>query len=426
MNVTDLLEAHTTRITGNRWRNPLPLDGEFGATQDKWAVMRDGVKMASGDALDLFLALHGAEEVLLLADRFGGAEKVKARLSGEQLSTAEFSAGRAKILEETVRYCAATMPAQVYEKYAKRGVPREMVLKHGLGWSSGGSLVMDHLVRQGFSIEQITSNHIGSVGKGPTNYDRWHARFITPIRSEFGNIVGVNARRCGTEAEAKEARDYSFERKYLLSRDFDKVRHPFLFGEGLAAAKRTGSIVLCEGQFDALVARRHGINAVALCGTSAGDDIVRRIANLGLMVGIAFDLDEPGRKATPKLLMQFWKHGAKPMVMSLPDSSKDLGEYLGERGGDKGKLQWTAGSMWLCDNMGPLGVTWPELAAALPNQGELYRVANRLGAGLDERELGKIREAATLDVIRGRGMTVPGCSTELVLGDRPAAPSVGR
>ena len=182
----------------------------------------------------------------------------------------------------------------------RRGVSAQAIEKFELGLSpSDGESLNNHLVKQGFSLQQL--NHAGIVrtSQNGWNHDLFRSRLMFPIRNGQGGLGGFGAR----------ALDDS-QPKYLNSPRtpvFDKGH--ILYGLHLAKeSARQEGIVIVEGYMDAVAAHQEGFNnVVASMGTALTENQVAEIRRLTKDVTMALDADVAGQQATLRSLESSWR-----------------------------------------------------------------------------------------------------------------------
>lgn len=182
----------------------------------------------------------------------------------------------------------------------RRGVSAEAIEKFELGLSpSDGESLKNHLVKQGFSLQQLNQAGIVRTSQNGWNHDLFRSRLTFPIRNGQGGLGGFGAR----------ALDDS-QPKYLNSPRtpvFDKGH--ILYGLHLAKeSARQEGIVIVEGYMDAVAAHQEGFNnVVASMGTALTENQVAEIRRLTKDVTMALDADVAGQQATLRSLESSWR-----------------------------------------------------------------------------------------------------------------------
>ena len=182
----------------------------------------------------------------------------------------------------------------------RRGVSGQAIEKFELGLSpSDGESLKNHLVKQGFSLQQLNQAGIVRTSQNGWNHDLFRSRLMFPIRNGQGGLGGFGAR----------ALDDS-QPKYLNSPRtpvFDKGH--ILYGLHLAKeSARQEGIVIVEGYMDAVAAHQEGFNnVVASMGTALTENQVAEIRRLTKDVTMALDADVAGQQATLRSLESSWR-----------------------------------------------------------------------------------------------------------------------
>ena len=182
----------------------------------------------------------------------------------------------------------------------RRGVSAQAIEKFELGLSpSDGESLKNHLVKQGFSLQQLNQAGIVRTSQNGWNHDLFRSRLMFPIRNGQGGLGGFGAR----------ALDDS-QPKYLNSPRtavFDKGH--ILYGLHLAKeSARQEGIVIVEGYMDAVAAHQEGFNnVVASMGTALTENQVAEIRRLTKDVTMALDADVAGQQATLRSLESSWR-----------------------------------------------------------------------------------------------------------------------
>ena len=182
----------------------------------------------------------------------------------------------------------------------RRGVSAQAIDKFELGLSpSDGESLKNHLVKQGFSLQQLNQAGVVRTSQNGWNHDLFRSRLMFPIRNGQGGLGGFGAR----------ALDDS-QPKYLNSPRtpvFDKGH--ILYGLHLAKeSARQEGIVIVEGYMDAVAAHQEGFNnVVASMGTALTENQVAEIRRLTKDVTMALDADVAGQQATLRSLESSWR-----------------------------------------------------------------------------------------------------------------------
>ncbi len=204
-----------------------------------------------------------------------------------------------KINEDTraffQRTLASVQGASAREYLEKRGLNKQAVEAFGIGLSpSDGESLKNHLIREGYSQEELASAGVVRAGDDGVNHDLFRGRLMFPIRDAHGNLVGFGARSLDGS-----------EPKYLNSPQgalFDKSRILYAMDRARTDVRREG-VVIVEGYMDAIAAHQAGFkNVVAQMGTALTEFQVDEIRRLTGKMTMALDQDAAGQIATLRSL----------------------------------------------------------------------------------------------------------------------------
>lgn len=251
---------------------------------------------------DVFSYVMKAENL-----EFGEALKRLAQQAGVVLPTNEGRSQQQIIFEinEAARAyfqqrLASSAGADARSYLEGRGLDRTTIDKFEMGLSArDGESLKNHLVKQGFSLEQLAQAGIVSTGESGRYRDLFRHRLMIPIRNGQGELGGFGGRALDDSTP-----------KYLNSPRtavFDKGR--LLYGLYLAkeAIRQKGAVVV-EGYMDAIMAHQHGFdNVVASMGTALTEHQVGEVRRLTNNIVMALDADAAGQQATLRSLESSWR-----------------------------------------------------------------------------------------------------------------------
>jgi DNA primase len=204
-----------------------------------------------------------------------------------------------KINEDTraffQRTLASAQGASAREYLEQRGLDKQAIEAFGIGLSpSDGESLKNHLIREGYSQEELASAGVVRAGDDGVNHDLFRGRLMFPIRDAHGNLVGFGARSLDGS-----------EPKYLNSPQgalFDKSRILYAMDRARTDVRRDGAVIV-EGYMDAIAAHQAGFkNVVAQMGTALTEFQVDEIRRLTGKMTMALDQDAAGQNATLRSL----------------------------------------------------------------------------------------------------------------------------
>lgn len=222
-----------------------------------------------------------------------------------------------------------TSAGQPYRDYLKkREISEETIEKFQLGATPPGwDSLYQALKKQGVKAQEMLDLGLISASKRPGQYiDRFRQRLMFPIGDEKGNIIAFGGRIIDKDSSPQ---------KYLNSPDtplFHKSRN--LYGLHLARTqiRNADLAIIVEGYMDVISCHQYGIcNAVAPLGTAFTPEQGRLLMRSTYQVGISFDGDAAGIKATMRCLDILSDLGCTARVIQIPDQA-DPDEYLKKYG----------------------------------------------------------------------------------------------
>ena len=194
---------------------------------------------------------------------------------------------------------ASAQGAKARAYLEKRGLSGETIEKFELGLSpSDGESLKNHLVRQGFSSQQLTEAGIVREAQNGWLHDLFRGRLMFPIRNGQGELGGFGGRSLDDS-----------QPKYINSPRspvFDKGRILYSLYLAKDAARQQG-IVVVEGYMDSIAAHQQGFNnVVASMGTALTEHQVSEIRRITKDITLALDPDAAGQQATLRSLESSW------------------------------------------------------------------------------------------------------------------------
>ena len=318
----DIVEVISQRVplqrSGRSFKANCPFHQErtpsFHVFPDRQSWRCFGSCATGGDVLSFVMRSENLE--------FGEALRQMAQQAGVTLpQRGQSSQNEAahKINEDTraffQRTLASVQGASAREYLEKRGLNKQAVEAFGIGLSpSDGESLKNHLIREGYSQEELASAGVVRSGDDGVNHDLFRGRLMFPIRDAHGNLVGFGARSLDGS-----------EPKYLNSPQgalFDKSRILYAMDRARTDVRREGAVIV-EGYMDAIAAHQAGFkNVVAQMGTALTEFQVDEIRRLTGKMTMALDQDAAGQNATLRSLDVVLKNfRTKEIIHRGPDGS---------------------------------------------------------------------------------------------------------
>ena len=211
---------------------------------------------------------------------------------------------------DAVKYLAAkiNLPLPV-EKYEKQyNINYKLMKKYENDLTDDA---LDYLKYRDISKNEIEKWHIG--------YDRFEKRIVFPLIDGYQNVLGFNRRLLIKETKG-------LTKKYLHSADSEIFKKSnYLYGIN-DIDKSFDYIVLTEGVFDVILARKYGLkNVICALGTALSENQIQQIAKYKKEVIIAYDSDKKGIDTMKKVIPMLQEQGLATKLILLPEN-KDLAD----------------------------------------------------------------------------------------------------
>ncbi len=262
-----------------------------------------------------------------------------AKRANVKLPEKELTAAQREKLEQRKRYLQIndftaryyhkvlmeTPQGRPYRDYLKnRQISEEIMKKFQLGATpSGWDSLYQALKKHGVKEQEMLDLGLISESRKKGQYiDRFRQRLMFPIGDEKGNIIAFGGRIIDKDSSPQ---------KYLNSPDtplFHKSRN--LYGLHLARTgiRNADQAIIVEGYMDVISCHQYGItNAVAPLGTAFTPEQGRLLMRNTYQMGISFDGDAAGMKATMRCLDILSDLGCTARVIQIPNQA-DPDEYL--------------------------------------------------------------------------------------------------
>lgn len=211
----------------------------------------------------------------------------------------------------------------------KRKLDARTINKFGIGYANGKEPLYDHLIKLGFSKEDILASGILIQNNNGRIYDRFYSRLIFPIFDIRDRTIAFGGR----------VLDKSLP-KYVNSPE-NEIYHKgkTLYALNFAKREKLDNIIIVEGYMDAIALQKSGFtNAVASLGTALTESQARLLKKYTDNVIIGYDQDGAGQDATLRgmdiLVSQ--KLNVKVLILDREDV-KDPDEYINKYGTERYK-----------------------------------------------------------------------------------------
>jgi len=217
----------------------------------------------------------------------------------------------------------------------------------GVGNEERSQPVLDYLKARGYSPEDIYNMELGAyldrkdlqaqlLQAGYTSQEIQASGLLTKgmgedyqltllWRDQAGRAIGIVGRSLLSEEALKQRGLPKYKYSFGLHKDQGLI--------GFTTSRGADQIVIVEGVLDALYLNHKGFKTVAVGGTSLSAAQIKALETAGTKeVLIALDMDDPGRRATEKMIRSLSTSRLRAYVVSWPAEYKDPDELIRKTG----------------------------------------------------------------------------------------------
>ena len=219
----------------------------------------------------------------------------------------------------TKYYQACLVRSETAREYAfyKRNLNRNTVKDFLIGYAPDGNVLKKVLMKRDFTEAELET--AGLLSRFKT--DMFRNRLMVPFIDTSGHVIGFTARILDKG-----------EPKYLNTQEtllFNKSRFIFGFYNAKEAIRRSGFVVIVEGNMDVISSHQAGVKeAVATSGTAMTEQHLKMLSGLTSDIRLAYDGDAAGVKATERAIMLAGGLGIRLGVVSDYHGAKDPDELI--------------------------------------------------------------------------------------------------
>jgi len=249
---------------------------------------------------------------------------------------------KASLIEEANSLFIASLSderGKEVSKYLKdnRGYSKAEIEAMELGAYTDREGLKQFLKDKGFSEEELQSSGLFTAGLGITHT-------LTVLwRDASGKALGISGRTLLSDEE----REKKGLQKYVNAAGLEKNKG--FIGLERIRSKQSKDALLVEGVLDALLIASRGfpVPAIALGGLTISSYQQKALEDAGVTdLVVALDNDEPGQRATEKLIESLYNSRVRLYVMKLPPDIKDIDELL-RKGRSFEETKTVSWSKWL-------------------------------------------------------------------------------
>ena len=199
-----------------------------------------------------------------------------------------------------------------------RGFGKEMAERWEIGWMPDNpQTFLDWARSRNFTGKDLVASGLTSLRDenrpAAGLYVRFLDRLMFPIRNEVGDVIAFSGR---------QLRDDPKSGKYINSPEtdiFKKSNVLFALDRAKKAILKEKTVILCEGQIDAISCHERGVeNAIAPLGTAFTSQHARILKRYAQTAVLCFDADLAGMKACERAFRELTPEGISVKVVELP------------------------------------------------------------------------------------------------------------
>lgn len=243
---------------------------------------------------------------------------------------------KADILETAQKYFMDQLQdkaEEVWQYVFKRGYTFDSIYDMELGAYTDRQALQSYLRSEGYTDQEIKASGLLTPGFGE-DY-----KLTLLWKDQAGRAIGIVGRPILEVAEIKQ-RELS-KYKYSAGTDLDKGLI------GLSSSRGSDQMILVEGVLDALYLNYKGFKSVAIGGTNLSASQLQALELSGTKeLLLAMDMDDPGQKATERLIKSLSTSKLRVYVVSLPDGYKDPDELVRKTGAEAFQMALDKAERW--------------------------------------------------------------------------------
>ncbi len=194
----------------------------------------------------------------------------------------------------------------------ERGIDNETVTKFKLGYAGGNNVLLNYMREKGVTLDNLEKVSI-IIPRYNGFRDLFVNRIMFPIFDVRSRVVGFGARTIKADPNSP---------KYINSLEnsiYSKRDHLFGLNFSKDDIVKEDSVIVVEGYLDMIIPYVKGIkNIVASLGTALTIEQIRLIKRYTSNVILAYDSDEPGRKAALRSIDVLVENDVKVEIVKLP------------------------------------------------------------------------------------------------------------
>ena len=207
-----------------------------------------------------------------------------------------------------------------------RGFGKEMAERWQIGWAPPPNIFVPWAKAQGMRGRDLVDSGIALQKEQGGLYFRFRDRLMFPLRNDYGDVIGFSGRQLREDPRSG---------KYINSPEtalFKKSNVLFALDRARKGILKEKTVLLCEGQMDAIACHEQGIeSAIAGLGTAFTPQHARTLKRYTKNAILCFDADSAGITASERSFRELSTVGVAVRVIQLP-AGEDPDSYMQKHG----------------------------------------------------------------------------------------------
>lgn len=210
-----------------------------------------------------------------------------------------------------------------------RGFGSEMAKRWEIGWApESPKQFLDWARKKDLKGRDLCNSGLAIQRETGGLYLRFRDRLMFPVRNDHGDVIAFSGRQLREDPRSGKyinSPETALFKKSNVLFALDKAR------KGILDAK---SVLICEGQIDAICCQEQGItNAIATLGTACTPQHAKNLKRYTKQALLCFDADKAGFSAAERAFRECAAVGISVKVVRMP-AGEDPDSFMKENGAD--------------------------------------------------------------------------------------------
>jgi DNA primase len=330
LNIEDVISEYVQlKRSGRNFKGLSPFTNEKSASFIVSPEKQIWHDFSSGRGGDMFTFVQEVEGL-----DFREALEMLARRAGVDLEEFKGSSGSTNAQFKNRAYEALELATKFYQRQLtvnksaleylikQRKFNKNTLLTWRLGYSPNtGQALTEFLTKHGFTRDEMKRAGL-SVERRIRLGDMFRGRIMIPLCDAQGKVIGFTARLLNDEPNAPK---YINTPQTIL---YDKSRNVFGLHLAKEAIRKTGFVVVVEGNLDVITPHQAGFkNVVASAGTAMTESHLKELKRFTGDIRLCFDADRAGVSATERIIPISQKVEVNLKIITIKDA-KDPDELV--------------------------------------------------------------------------------------------------